>query len=183
MRPNKLWLVMLLPFLIVLVLCLYLGIKPSFQESRLRASLRVYPNATLVGSDSALWGSNTAQRNLFYASSDLIDDVKAYYEGGFNAFHHSRDEYGSWWITAFDVQGLSSAIVPDSDYLNYDSFCAHDQTYDCITISLIDFQQSDVHRLGAASPSSFRYVTPPAFLETLEGAGTLVIYSYLIVDL
>jgi hypothetical protein len=182
MKLNKLWLIILLPILIVLVLWLYIVIKPAFQEARLQASLRVYPNAALVGSDSAVWGSDMAQRNVFYASSDPINDVKTYYEGVFNTFHDSRDEYGSWWMTAFDAQGLSLGIVPNSDYLHYDSFCDHDQTYACITISLIDLQQSDVHRLGISSPSSFRYTTPPAFFETLDGDGTLVIYSYLISD-
>lgn len=176
------------PTLMILIAGLLLAISIMIiasknPENRIRQSLNLLPNSQLVFEDSARFGGGASLKSLYYWTDSSLASVQEHYETMIGNFYISQDKGRDWLIMAFRIDGLQPKPNTSTSFLTHESFCPDSQDNSCVSVVILDYKQPEIYTMPIMSPSGFRRLTAPSILEHLGSRGTLIIYSYWIMQL
>jgi hypothetical protein len=154
---------------------IYLLALPLIQEYTHVQSMPLYAQSEKVFEDSAVIGGGSAKKSHYYWSSDPIDTLRQFYEVRSLTFISSQDDYGEWLIA-----GIQQTISPTTKIVTHESFC-DDRDYSCRTVALIDAQQANFFRM-AVMALNFRRQSEPSEIANLPPTGTLIVFTYTVID-
>lgn len=170
-------------FVVLSVAIIVLIVTLNVPESKIRQNLNLFPNSQLIFEDSAAYGGGTRQKSVYFWTDAPLSTVQAHYEHLLGTFISSEDQGRSWMMNAFHVNNSPLNITTSSVFLTHESFCPNSRDYGCVSVALINPDQSELYTVPILSPSGFRRTSIPVSLQSLMSkGGTLIIYGYWIED-
>ena len=148
-------------------------IAPRIRDFRTRESLVVMEGAEKLFENRSRLSGNYLQQDLVYWNSDQIGDVEQYYQSFVSDFIEVNSYERTWLISLFDENRPNESLVRESAYIHTD-LCDYQDTFDCITITLIDNNQPSVIN------SLPMFELEEDKLGSIPDGGTLIIFTYTI---
>lgn len=173
--------------LIVLVCAIPVGVLATFwriPEWQLENALHLYPHYQSRLEARAYDNGRNGLKMLYLWTEDDLSEVREYFETIYPQFQQG-DVQTRWLITGFEQ--VPSAAIPSTSTqpLTFESICHETETYTCTSLSLVDLQ--------AHNPTQLPITRPPVgmrsrdqietWLEQLSSEGTLIVYTYSIVNM
>ena len=163
-------------FLCFIVIFIFIGqIRGKLQFEDIEQYIQIYPESEKIFEDSAVIGGGSAKKSHYYWSNDPIVTLRQFYEVRSLTFISSQDDYGEWLIA-----GIEQTISPTTKIVTHESFC-DDRDYSCVTVALIDAKQANFFRMLVMG-LNFRRQSEPSEIANLPPTGTLIIFTYTVID-
>jgi hypothetical protein len=178
MKNEKIILFVLI--LLILVCCVascawLLGVfiaDPMYREWKTKQKFHVMSGADYLFEDQGDMGGSSTEKTVYYWIDEEPDNVERYYQRYTTPFVTNSDDYGTWRM----------ALIRDENSAKTTHYCNYRDYYDCITIALVDASQPDFYQSRAAAAGMFRRSENPPEFASLPPRGTLIVYSYFVID-
>jgi hypothetical protein len=148
-----------------------------------RLGLPVYPEARQISEVYGFYGANTGVQNIYYWTSDSVDEIQQYYERFTYPFIEEVNN-PSIYRTVFNPSGALLPVVTNEFSretldLGQGRFCYYRLHGQCVMVQIIDFGDKESIVLEDLGTLIRGNQTPePADLK----GGRLIVYTYYIGD-
>ena len=153
-----------------------------------RQTLSIFPAAQEVANAYGYYGANAGYQTLYFWTGSPLQEVRHYYETFTQPFAESSSsevETSSYW-SVFNPYGKPLPIVTaefSSEIIDpaQEGRCYYRLPYDCVVLTLIDFEPSESVFLPSPAGPMRMIITPAPFSFQIRG-GTLIVYAYFVDD-